>query len=236
MEAVNMKKFFTGFTDKLEPSVRHHLKNVYATVTIAGFCAAAGGYCHLFSTLIGASFLTSIGALVTLVTLMMVQDNGKNQKQRLALLASFAFLSGCNLGPLMEVAIHVNPTIIMEALLGTTVVFACFTLASLHAPQGTYLYLGGALMSMLSTLCVLAIFNIFIGSVLLFKVHLYLGLLVMCGFIMYDTQMIIEKCRRGNKDYITHAVELFIDFIAIFKKLLIILTDKESNRNNKRKN
>lgn len=55
---------------------------------------------------------------------------------------------------------------------------------------------------------------------------MYLGLAVMCGFIVYDTQNILEKARHGDKDYVMHAVELFIDFVAVFKRLLIILTDK----------
>lgn len=60
----------------------------------------------------------------------------------------------------------------------------------------------------------------------MFQVNLYIGLAVMCGFIVYDTQLIIEKARRGDKDYVMHSVELFIDFVAVFKRLLIILTDK----------
>jgi len=63
-------------------------------------------------------------------------------------------------------------------------------------------------------------------------------------FVMYDTQLIVEKFESGDKDYIwyvhgvlllrfkcyltksRHSVELFIDFIAIFRRLLIILASK----------
>lgn len=76
--------------------------------------------------------------------------------------------------------------------------------------------------------------NFFFGSRLLFQANLYIGLAVMCGFIVYDTQLIVEKARRGDKDYVMHSVELFIDFVAVFKRLLIILTDKEAQ--SKRKN
>jgi len=38
--------------------------------------------------------------------------------------------------------------------------------------------------------------------------------------------MIIEKKRRGDSDYIAHSVDLFIDFIHIFRKVVILLTQK----------
>ena len=37
-----------------------------------------------------------------------------------------------------------------------------------------------------------------------FQVRLYLGLAIMCGFVLYDTQLIVEKCRRGDVDYIRY--------------------------------
>ena len=55
---------------------------------------------------------------------------------------------------------------------------------------------------------------------------MYLGLLIFCGFVLFDTQMIIERKERGDDDYIWHSVDLFIDFMAIFKRLLIILAKK----------
>jgi len=147
----------------------------------------------------------------------------------------FAALSGLGTGPLLDMAIRLNPSIIVTAFFGTCVVFGCFTLASLYAPDRKYLYLVGMLLSALSTLFWLSLANIFLGSALLFEGMLYIGLIVMCGFVLYDTQMIIEKCRRGDKDYIWHSVDLFIDFIDIFRRLLIILAMKDSNRDNKKR-
>lgn len=93
-----------------------------------------------------------------------------------------------------------------------------------------FLYLGGILMSALSTLFWVGLIGIFTGSHMLFQAHLYIGFAVMCGFILYDTQMIMEKRRRGDTDYIWHSVELFIDFLSVFRRLLIILAQKEDRK------
>ena len=88
------------------------MKNVYATLTLAIITAAAGGYVHMFSTLIGAGLLTSLGAFGALVWLIFTPYDGKNQLQRLSLLGAFAFLTGCNLGPLLNLAVTVNPVLV----------------------------------------------------------------------------------------------------------------------------
>lgn len=61
---------------------------------------------------------------------------------------------------------------------------------------------------------------------IMLQAHLYLGLMLMCGFVLFDTQLIIEKRRMGSKDFVQHALELFIDFIGMFRRLLIILSQK----------
>ncbi|KAI4460849.1 bax inhibitor-related [Holotrichia oblita] len=58
----------------------------------------------------------------------------------------------------------------------------------------------------------------------------------MCGFILYDTQLIIEKRRMGSKDFVTHSLDLFIDFIGLFRRILIILTQKVINDRRRNRN
>merc|ERR1712154_248976 len=150
------------------------------------------------------------------------------------MLLSFAFLTGLGLGPLLSMAIRMNPTIVPSAMMLTSAIFACFTGAALFAPDGKYLYLGGTLLSGLSTLLFLEFLNIFFRSQLLFQAHLYIGLTIFCGFIMFDTQVIIRKARNGDKDFIAHSLDLFIDFVQIFRKVLILLMQKDERDNKKR--
>ena len=55
---------------------------------------------------------------------------------------------------------------------------------------------------------------------------IYFGLLLFCGFILFDTQLIVERFSRGDSDYIWHSVDLFLDFVNIFVRLLAILASK----------
>ena len=43
-------------------------------------------------------------------------------------------------------------------------------------------------------------------SVLAFQVQLYGGLLLFCGFVLYDTQLIVSKCTRGDRDFVWYVV------------------------------
>jgi FtsH-binding integral membrane protein len=136
--------------------------------------------------------------------------------------------SGVLLGPLLSVAVAIDPSIIVTALLGTMVIFGSFSLSAIFAERGCWLYLGGILTTVLSSLTMLSLANLFFASHLLFKFQLYVGLLALCGFVLYDTQLIIEKRRHGNKDFVSHALDLFIDFFDIFKSLVFILCEKVS--------
>jgi len=231
--------FFRTFNSKFEVEVRSHLKNVYACLTMSVLSAAAGAYVHLFTSLLrGGGILFGLASLGLAMGLHFTPDNGKNRGQRLAMLLGFAFLSGLGMGPLLDMAIRINPAIISNALLLSTVIFASFSAASLFAPDGQYLFLGGTLISGLSTLFWMGLANIFFQSQMLFQIHMWLSLGLFCGFIMWDTQMIVLKRRRGDTDFIAHSLDLFIDFIQIVRHIIVLLMQKEErdDRNKKRRN
>ena len=102
--------------------------------------------------------------------LFFTPDNGKNRGLRLSMLLGFAFFSGLGMGPLLDMAVRINPTIVPNALLMSTMIFASFTGVALFAPDGHYLFLGGTLLSGLSTLFWLGLINLFFQSQLLFQV------------------------------------------------------------------
>jgi len=71
---------------------------------------------------------------------------------------------------------------------------------------------------------------IFGGSSAIYSFEIYFGLLVFLGYIIYDTQMIIEKADHGDYDYLKHSLDLFIDFVAVFVRLLVIMAKNADSK------
>lgn len=59
--------------------------------------------------------------------------------------------------------------------------------------------------------------------------QVYFGLLVFVGYIVVDTQDIIEKAHFGDLDYVKHALTLFTDFVAVFVRILVIMVSNHFN-------
>lgn len=220
---------------QISRSTQLHLKNVYSSLALCMLVASAGAYVHVVTRLFQGGMLTMLGSLGMMAWLAMTPHSPQTEKKRLAILAGFAFFTGVGLGPTMDFVIRVNPSIIVTAFLGTSIIFVCFTLSALYAQRRSYLFLGGTLMSGLSILLLVSLLNMFLGSVMLFKAHMYLGLAIMCGFVLFDTQLIIERAEQGDKDYIWHCVDLFLDFVTIFRKLMVLLALNEKDKKKEKK-
>lgn len=221
------------FDDRpIEANLRSHLVNVYSSLCMMLFAAAAGSAAHLYFNIGG--FLTTMAAMGLVMLLVMDEDKG-NVPKRLAIMSAFGFFKGASIGPLIAYAAHVDPSLILTAFLGTATIFMCFTLSAFYAHRQQYIALGGLLSSGLSLLFWVSIINMFFRSEFAFNVSLYLGLFIFCGYVLYDTQIIMAKFRNGDRDFAMHAVELFIDFVAIFVRILIILVQNQEKKNEKRR-
>lgn len=218
---------------KLDPRLRQHLSKVYGCLAATCTAATVGSLIHL-SGIWEAGILSGLIALVLVLGLAFTPDNGKNFIQRFGMLMALGTFTGHSLGLLLEMVIYINPAIVVTALVGTTTLFACLTAAAFFAKRGKYLYLGGILMSALGTMALINLGNLFFRSYFVQDLSLYLGLFIMAGFVLFDTQMIMEKHQMGSNDFIAHSLDLFYDVINIFRRLLILLAQKEEN-NDRRK-
>ncbi|KAI8546697.1 hypothetical protein RHMOL_Rhmol07G0140000 [Rhododendron molle] len=217
---------------QISPVVQSHLKQVYLSLCCALIASAVGAYLHILWNIGG--LLTTIGSIGSLVWLLSTPPY--EERKRVALLMVTALFQGATIGPLIDVALQIDPSILVGAFVGCAVAFGCFSVAAMLARRREYLYLGGFLSSSVSLLFWLHFASsVFGGSAALFKFDLYFGLLVFVGYIVVDTQQIIEKAHLGDLDYVKHALTLFTDFFAVFVRILIIMLRNSENGEKRKK-
>ncbi|KAL1568956.1 Bax inhibitor 1 [Salvia divinorum] len=217
---------------QISPVVQTHLRQVYLSLCCALLASAVGVYLHIVWNVGG--ILTSLGCMGCIFWLLATPLH--QEQKKVSLLMAAALLEGASIGPLIELAIKFDPSILVSAFVGCSLAFGCFSGAAMLARRREYLYLGGLLSSGLSILLWLHFASsIFGGSMALFKFELYFGLLVFVGYIVVDTQDIIEKAHMGDLDYVNHSLTLFTDFVAVFVRVLIIMLKNASEKEKKKK-
>merc|ERR1719334_2933978 len=150
---------------------------------------------------------------------------------RIGLALFFGFLQGIIIGPLVNEAIDMDPFIVRAALVLTLCVFASFSMIAMMTKDKKCLYLG----SMLNSFCLFLLFMRIFPTSFGYELSLYGGLIMFIGYVFYDTQQIIKRVERfglQNTDFVSDAITLYIDFVAIFVRILIIIMrSKERNGN-----
>eukprot|EP01106_Pelomyxa_sp_JSP_P016419 TRINITY_DN610_c0_g2_i4.p2 TRINITY_DN610_c0_g2~~TRINITY_DN610_c0_g2_i4.p2 ORF type:complete len:168 (+),score=30.77 TRINITY_DN610_c0_g2_i4:46-549(+) len=156
-----------------------------------------------------------------------------SMEMRAVMMLADAFFVGSSCGPLIRFYLVIDQSIITSAFLGTVAVFACFTASALLAKRRSYLYLGGMLSSGLTLLVWMPLLRMLfgVGGV---QLELWLGLLVFSGFIVFDTQMIIERSFSGQADPVLDALNLFLDFVNVFIRLVRLIAKLSSNKDSKK--
>ncbi|GLT76347.1 hypothetical protein SLA2020_480160 [Shorea laevis] len=217
---------------QISPDVQTHLKKVYLTLCCALVASAVGVYLHLLWNIGG--ILTTIGCFGSIAWILATPQN--QEQKRVALLLASAAFQGATIGPVIKLAIDIDPGVLVSAFVGTAIAFGCLSGAAMLARRREYLYLGGLLSSGLSILLWLQFASYFFGgSAALFKIEMYFGLLLFVGYIVVDTQEMIERAHLGDQDYVKHALLLFTDFVAVFVRILIIMLKSSMEKDEKRK-
>lgn len=233
-------------TSGIPLDVQRHLVRVYASLAACVLSAALGcaGALLLAPTPLYTvehagyiALLSLVGTIGGMIWFYMVPV--ENYNKRFAILMGVAASVGLSLASLVDLTLEIDPSILITAFLMTTTVFLCFSGSAMLAQRRSYLYLGGMLSSMLTLLSLGNLINLFWRSQVIYTTNLYVGLAVFCGYVMFDTQMIIEKALIGDKDSLKHALELFLDFVSIFVRIVALLIEnsekKKSDSDNKRR-
>jgi len=111
--------------------------------------------------------------------------------------------------------------VVLQALMLTASVFIALT-SYVMVTKKDFSFLGGGLFAALLVLIVWGFLNSFfdfgLGGRMVFSL---IGALVFCGYILYDTSLVMHHF--GPDDYIPAAVTLYLDIINLFLYLLELL-------------
>eukprot|EP00996_Jenningsia_fusiforme_P000764 NODE_1691_length_1440_cov_31.093458_g1526_i0.p1 GENE.NODE_1691_length_1440_cov_31.093458_g1526_i0~~NODE_1691_length_1440_cov_31.093458_g1526_i0.p1 ORF type:complete len:357 (+),score=60.52 NODE_1691_length_1440_cov_31.093458_g1526_i0:109-1179(+) len=185
-----------------------------------------------FGVMMGVGLVGGIGCLFAISSMRptTIRDaqghlTSQNSPLRLGLAATFAVFQGMMMAPLLAMS---PASLVTAAGLCTAGVVAGMSAFALSRPTGSMLRWGAPLFA-----GVLGLIGCSLGAMLLgpgsgvgsalFWLSSIGGVGIFSAFVAYDVQMAISEYQQGNSDHLGHAVNLFLDFINLFKNILILL-------------
>lgn len=187
--------------------------SVLTTLGVGVFCAMP----EIAPIVLGMRLVLLIAGLVCFIAMFFARrTSGLN----IALLYTFAAIEGALLGPLMPFINEIAPGVPSQALWLTAGVFGGLTFYVFQSGKD-FSYLGGMLWGALLALIIAGIVLFFVGSTLLHTLYCVAGVLIFCGYILYDTSQIINHL--GPDEAVVGAVELYLDILNLFMFILRLL-------------
>lgn len=195
------------------------LRNTYALLSVT----------LLFSAIMaGVSMAMNVGFMANLIAfggsvvlLWFVLPRTANSAAGIAVVFGITGLLGFGLGPILNAYMHManGGQIIMTALGGTGVIFLALSAYALTTKRD-FSFLGGMLVVGFIVVLLAAIANIFLAIPALSLTISAVVILLMSGFILFDTSRIING---GETNYIMATVSLYLNIYNIFIHLLNLL-------------
>jgi FtsH-binding integral membrane protein len=119
----------------------------------------------------------------------------------------------------------VDKTIVLSAIAMTLGITAALTLYAIKT-ENKFNLMHAFLFTFITMISELLLFFFFFNYQFYVTLELFVGLIVYCAYLIFDTQMIIDKFGNGYEidDYIIAALNVYLDIIQIFIRILIILS------------
>ncbi|KAJ3323948.1 Bax inhibitor 1 [Boothiomyces sp. JEL0866] len=233
LEDVFSNLSFDKLASNLSPSVKSHVFEVYSNMAVMLGLASIGAYLDIMLDNFAGGIISTIVSFVCLLGFY-ITDERINQQQAKMYLYTYSLMQGMSLAPLISFVAYVDSSLVFMALGATFILFACFSIAALNSSRRDMIYTAGLLSSWISIYFWMSLMNFFVGSQMIYTGELYLGLIIFSMFVVFDTQLMIAKAEAGSKLVLRHSLELFIDFIQLFVKLLQILLEKKKKKRRER--
>lgn len=195
------------------------LKNTYALLSVTLLFSAFTAFLSMQMELPG--FMPLVATFGALGLIWLVLPRFANSAAGIGVVFAITGLLGLGLGPLLNnyLAMSNGSQLIMTSLGGTGVIFLALSGYALTSRRD-FSFMGGMLMVGMVLVLITALANIFMEIPALSLALSAAIILIMSGFILYDTSRIING---GERNYIMATVGLYLSLYNIFVNLLMLL-------------
>ncbi len=166
----------------------------------------------------GMSLVSSIGAIALL---WLVLPKTANSAAGIGVVFAITGLLGFSIGPLLayHLAMPNGASVVMTAAGGTGIIFLGLSAYALTTRKD-FSFMGGFLMTGMLVVLIAALANIFLHIPALSLAISSVVIMIMSGFILYDTSRMING---GETNYLMATIGLYLSIFNIFIHLLQIL-------------
>ena len=193
------------------------LRNTYALLSMTLVFSAVAAFIGVAMNL--SYGMALVADIVAIVILWFVLPRTANSAAGIPVVFAFTGLLGLGLGPVLNYYLAVNPAIVMTALGGTGVIFLGLSAYALTTRKD-FSFMAAFLMVGMFVVLGAALLNIFLGMPALFLALNAAVVMIMSGFILYQTSALIHG---GETNYIMATASLFLSILNLFQALLHLL-------------
>lgn len=196
------------------------IRNTYTLLSMTLIFSAITAAASVYLSMPPMTYLVSIG--LAFVLMWLVLPRTANSGAGLGVTFAITGLMGFALGPLltMYLALPNGSSIVGLALGGTGTIFLGLSSYAL-VTRKDFSFMGGFLMVGMLTILVAALANIFLQMPALQIAISAVVIMLMSGFILFDTSRMINNPQQTN--YIMMTVSLYLNIFNIFVSLLQLL-------------
>jgi len=195
------------------------LKNTYALLSVTLLFSALMAYVSMQMQM--PAFMPLVATFGALGLIWLVLPRTANSAAGIGVVFAITGLLGLGLGPMLNNYLQLSngSQLIMTSLGGTGVIFLALSGYALTTKRD-FSFMGGMLVAGMVMVLIAALANIFMEIPALSLAISAIVILIMSGFILYDTSRIING---GERNYILATVGLYLSLYNIFVNLLMLL-------------
>ena len=216
--AENLSTITTRSTESLL-ATNKVIRNTYTLLAMTLLFSALTATLSVLFRMPSITYLLGIGGAFLLMWLVLPKT--ANSASGLGVVFAITGLMGFALGPLLSMYLSLSngPQIIATALGGTGVIFLGLSAYAL-ASRRDFSFMGGFLFVGMLVVLAAALANIFLAIPALSLTISAVVILIMSGFILYDTSRMVHG---GETNYLLMTVNLYLNIFNIFVSLLQLL-------------